>query len=155
MADALIDAVEKNDVPLVKNLIERGVDVNVVDRDGVTALIWAARKGFRECAKLLLGANADVEKANRFGWAPLHHASRNGHTECVKVWWCENFSFCGGKRNLTLSFAQLLIDWKANVNAKTIDGSSSLHLTAVHGHLACVEVPEAFFLFLHRLAHFS
>ena len=52
MADALIGAVKTNDVALVKQLIGGGVDVNGGDRDGWTALHWAANRGFVECTKL-------------------------------------------------------------------------------------------------------
>ena len=84
MADALIDAVGKNNVPLVKQLIEGGVDVNGVDEDGDTALYYAANRGFVDCLKVLLEANADV-KATSDGWTPLHTTSFSGHAECVKV----------------------------------------------------------------------
>lgn len=84
----LIEAARNNNVESVKQLIERGVDVNgVVDGEQWphTALYFAANKGFVECAKVLLDANADVDKAGRSGWTPLHIASFWGHVECVKV----------------------------------------------------------------------
>lgn len=72
-------------VPSVKQLIARGVDVNGVDEDGWTPLIWAAKEGFVECVKVLLEAKADLDKALDGGLTPLHIASRYGHVECVKV----------------------------------------------------------------------
>ena len=138
MADALIDAVEKNDVALVRQLIGRGVYVDGVDNAwGRSALYWAAREGFVECAKVLLEANADVHKANDSGWNPLHPASYNGHVECVKVGCLFGLWM---KKQSHFSLLQLLINWKANVNAKTNSDRSPLHFAAMGGHLACVEV---------------
>lgn len=85
MADVLIDAVKENDVPLIKELIERGVDVNIGGQTGESALYWAAMKGFVGCVQVLLEANADVHKATRGGWTPLHMASCTGRVECGKV----------------------------------------------------------------------
>jgi ankyrin repeat protein len=140
MSDALIDAVKENDIALLKQLIEDGADVNGVDEVVRTALFWAAVKGFVGCARLLLVANADVNKGNRGGWTPLHIASSNGHGECVKVRWLRYLFGLWMKNNLSLSLLQLLIDWKAIVNAKENDGRSPLHLAAEQGQLACVEV---------------
>src|SRR3990167_4378832 len=85
MADDLINAVKENDVPLVKQLIGRGANVNHVDGYGCTALYWASTRGFVEYAKVLLEANADVDRANLYGETPLQSTSSRGHAECVKV----------------------------------------------------------------------
>ena len=97
MTDALIHAVDKNDVALVKELIGKGVYVDGVDSFGWTPLRCAAGKGFVDCAKPLLESNAYVNKVDGDGWTPLHFASNNGHVGCVKVWWCDNNPFwvCG------------------------------------------------------------
>ena len=96
MADALSNAVEENDVVLVKELIGKGADVNGVDRNGWTALHWAVWRGFAGCTRVLLESNADVDKANHSGATPLHRALNIGHVECVKVWWwCGTFSLYG------------------------------------------------------------
>ena len=42
----LVNAVQNQNMNQIKNLIEHGVDVNSIsERDGWTALIWAARNG--------------------------------------------------------------------------------------------------------------
>ena len=88
MEDALIVAASQNDVSLVKQLIQRGVDVNGVDGYGYTSLYCAACRGFAECAQLLLEAKADVDKADSYGgWTPVFVASKWGYMECVKVGW--------------------------------------------------------------------
>ena len=137
MANALIHAVIKDEVALVKQFIEGGADVNGADRRGSTALSYAAGEGLVECTKVLLEANADVEQADRDGLTPLYTASLNGRAKCVKVRWCDIFF---RKNNLTLFVVQLLIDWKANVNSKDHACQSPLHLGVIRGRLACIEV---------------
>ena len=53
-------AIRKNNLILVKKLIERGADVNQVDEHGYTALMYASRKGHSQIVKYLVedaGAN--------------------------------------------------------------------------------------------------
>lgn len=139
MSSALIDATRENAVPLVTQLIARGVDVCDADNYGRTALFWAAYRGFEECTKLLLEANADVNKFDLLGWNALHVASCNGYVNCVKVE--ISFRFVDEKKKNNLTFAvQLLIKWDAYVDARTNHRISSLHLAAKEGHLACFEV---------------
>ena len=65
-ADApLADAAERSDRASVRALVERRVDVDQVQVDGMTALHWAAYHDDLETAKLLVDAEADVEAANR------------------------------------------------------------------------------------------
>jgi ankyrin repeat protein len=83
---SLIKAVKENDIESVKRIIVcDGVDVNYVDSDGYTALLWTGPKGLVDCVKILLDAKADVDKANSNGQTPLHIAAACGRVECVKV----------------------------------------------------------------------
>ena len=80
-ADApLADAAEKADRAGVRALLERRVDVNQAQVDGMTALHWAAYRDDLETAKLLVDAGADVKAANRYGVTPalagLHQRQR-------------------------------------------------------------------------------
>ena len=60
----------------VKSLLEAGAKVNLKDRDGWTALMYAARyqEGL-ECVQLLMGAGADVKAKNAYGSSALVLAS--------------------------------------------------------------------------------
>ena len=59
--------------------------VNMVDKYGMTALIYACRKGYTEVVKLLLEANADVNMVNKYGNSALMYACKDGYTEIVKL----------------------------------------------------------------------
>ncbi len=55
-----IRTAESGDFQAVKELIDKGVDVNVSDRYGSTALWKASQYGHTEVVKLLIDAGADV-----------------------------------------------------------------------------------------------
>ena len=84
--------------------LKNGADVNAIDNDGITALMWASARGYTDVVRFLLenGANVNV-KAND-GLTALIWASDNG---CVEV-------------------VRLLLENGANVNAKKDDGQTVL-----------------------------
>ena len=51
-------------------LIEHGADVNVRDKDGNSALMWAVSSGLDDVAKLLVRHRADLTLANNEGTTP-------------------------------------------------------------------------------------
>src|SRR4051812_6534802 len=85
-ADAtLADAAERSDRTGVRALIERRVDVNRAQVDGMTALHWAAHLDDLETAKLLVDTKAEVNAANRYGVTPLSLACTNGNGAMVDL----------------------------------------------------------------------
>ena len=62
-------------------------DVNAADCMGITALIWATRRGQCEVVKVLLEReDIDPNRADtRYGRTPLTIAARNGHERLVKI----------------------------------------------------------------------
>ena len=56
-------------------LAKAGADLNVVDRDGRTALHWAAAEGRQDAVAQLLALNASVFNADAKGRTPLHLAA--------------------------------------------------------------------------------
>ncbi|GMH35737.1 hypothetical protein BSKO_03605 [Bryopsis sp. KO-2023] len=59
--------------------------VNKRDRDGFTALHFAALYDHREIVRLLLERGADADCADKMGRTPLHVASARGHHEVVQM----------------------------------------------------------------------
>ena len=79
----LIAAVRAEDVAEVRTLIDTGIDVDVSQPDGATALHWAVFRQQGEIVHLLLVAGADVNVANELGATPLWLAANNGDSELV------------------------------------------------------------------------
>src|SRR5262245_8599445 len=71
-ADALLaDAAEQKKGKLVRELLEKGADVNQAQADGMTALHWAAYHDDLELAKDLIGEGANVDAENRYLVTPM------------------------------------------------------------------------------------
>jgi len=75
------------DVSKIKDLIEKGADVEAKDKWGMTPLNLACRNKSLELAKLLLDKGADVMAKVGFGdrWTPLHRASDGNAIKIVKL----------------------------------------------------------------------
>ncbi|KAF3912393.1 Inversin [Arthrobotrys entomopaga] len=83
-------ATRNNSPRLVELLVKAGVDVNLPDENGESALFIAAKLGHVECAKILLtepeAQKADIEFTEpNFGWTPLFTAAVHGHTQVVTL----------------------------------------------------------------------
>ncbi|MBQ01887.1 MAG: hypothetical protein CL477_14550 [Acidobacteria bacterium] len=81
----LIEAVRGHDQPAVRDLLQRGADVNTREGDGATALHWAVHLNDAETVTLLLEAGAAVDAVNDLGVAPLLIAATNGNADIVTV----------------------------------------------------------------------
>lgn len=82
---SLTNAIEKNDLGLLKQLISEGADLNGLCSEGFWTPLGIAVNGNRlECLRVLLEANADVNKPDG-SITPLHYATSDGYTECMKV----------------------------------------------------------------------
>uniref|UniRef100_A0A093VPM2 Putative ankyrin repeat protein n=1 Tax=Talaromyces marneffei PM1 TaxID=1077442 RepID=A0A093VPM2_TALMA len=120
----------------VKLLLENGADVNAASGPwktdvhkvhqidnvrgmslkyelGMTALIWAARRGMRDMIELLMEHGADIEAHSSSGETALLAGSEAGHKEIVKF----------------------LIDRGANLSAKDSFGQTALYKAAANGHV--------------------
>ena len=74
-----------NEVAMAKALIERGANVNVVDKQGMTPLLWAASMDFGDPAmiELLLKSGAKADAKNKDGLTALDLARKYGHAEVI------------------------------------------------------------------------
>ncbi|KAL6079071.1 Rab-GAP TBC domain-containing protein [Balamuthia mandrillaris] len=96
------------------------LSVDSCDRNGNTALHWAAAHGQLASLRLLLEKyGANVEAEDKEGCTALHCASLRGHLACLKF---------------------LIKQSNANVNHRDFDGATPLHKAAAMGHRRCVEV---------------
>ena len=75
-----LEGIDKN----VLNLIQTGVDVNIQDENGMTALMMACEGGCVALVEQLINAGADVNIQNIFGNTALICATLKRQNECVK-----------------------------------------------------------------------
>lgn len=116
----VVDAAERGDTGLVRELLQNGADANEAQGDGMTALHWAAESDNTELAGLLIFAGANLEAGTRIGgYTALHIASRKGHADIVKA----------------------LLDANANASATTTTSRvMPIHLAAAAGNTDAVRV---------------
>ena len=81
--ESFFRAAEKNDGELCLLFLTAGVDVNVRDGDGVSALVLAAESGSTAALEVLLENGADVNSADARGRTALMHASEMGSLSAV------------------------------------------------------------------------
>ena len=99
-------------------LASADVDVNAVEPDGSTALLWAAYKDDLAGADKLIRAGANVNAANDLGVTPLWAASQNGSASMVKR----------------------LLDAHANPNLALLAGETPVMVAARSGYSEIVEM---------------
>ncbi|MDR2787163.1 MAG: ankyrin repeat domain-containing protein [Candidatus Accumulibacter sp.] len=136
------EALARGDTGAVIALINRGMDVNTVDRQGNTLLIQSIQRDLPELFDHLMKIRARINRRNRngetalsiaaylgridhvrrlveagaemnfFGWPPLAYAAYNGHVKIVDY----------------------LIEKGAEVDARTENGSTALFFASRFGH---------------------
>jgi ankyrin repeat protein len=74
-----------NEVAMAKTLIDRGANVNIVDKLGMTPLLWAASMDFGDPSmiELLLKSGAKADARNKDGLTALDLARKYGHAEVI------------------------------------------------------------------------
>ena len=106
---ALHYACQKGQFEIVKNLINRGADINIQTISKKTPLHLATERGSQEIVNFLLSKGASVNAKTNFGTQPLHTAAENGYYE----------------------IAETLIDHGAEIGCKIIDHNLTQLLLAV------------------------
>ena len=105
----------KGKLEVLELFLKYGVDINVKDKNGMTALFHAATKGNTAACRLLSGS-MPFSKANN-GCTPLHAAAYDGDLEIFKV----------------------LCPRGQDISPKNEDGDTPLHFAAQTGHLKMFE----------------
>jgi uncharacterized protein len=84
-SEEFLKLVATADVATIQNLLSRGAPVDAKNKDGETALHFAAETGKKELAELLLRAGASVNAKNDSKLTPLAIAVNHGHVEVAKL----------------------------------------------------------------------
>lgn len=83
---ALHFAAKYNYCECIEYLLQRGIDVNVMNSRGQTPIIFAAISGSHESIELLASHGGDINRADKIDnqrWSPIFYAIRNSHVRCV------------------------------------------------------------------------
>ena len=99
-------------------LAKKSGDVNAVETDGSTALLWAANLNDTDLVSRLIKAGANAKAKNQLGSTPLSEAVYNSNTEMVKV----------------------LLDAGADPNATGPDGQTPLMVVAKTSNVAIAKL---------------
>jgi predicted negative regulator of RcsB-dependent stress response len=81
----LTAATKAGDPEIIKQIIEKGADVNKADESGQTPLHWGSQKGKTDAVKVLIDAKADINAKNDNGETPLALAKSNNFPEIEKL----------------------------------------------------------------------
>jgi ankyrin repeat protein len=81
---ALMLAAQNNHIPVIKYLIDRGADINLVNAMKNSALMLAADAGHAEAVKLLAEQGANIGLGNEYKHTALIIACEKGHLEVAK-----------------------------------------------------------------------
>uniref|UniRef100_A0A0G4H701 Uncharacterized protein n=1 Tax=Chromera velia CCMP2878 TaxID=1169474 RepID=A0A0G4H701_9ALVE len=116
--ESLIMASKEGDLQKVKKMIHCGkAYVDMQDKHGNTALMWASLHGHKDTARLLVDGKANVDMQNSDGKTALMWASLNGHMDIVR----------------------LLLDAKSNMSIEDQQGNSALMLAVKNEDVEMVE----------------
>lgn len=112
----IFNAIAKQDRHRVLQLIRDKVDINVMNTENMTPLMYAASKNDEELVKALLNSKADLELCDNHGETALFYA--------------DNLSDYKNQKNNVID---LLLDADVNVNAQNKNGYTPLLIATVNG----------------------
>jgi ankyrin repeat protein len=108
----------KDDLEMVKTLIEHGADIHKADNEGVTPILCAAYNNNLEMVKTLIEHRADIHKADDEGVTPILCAAYKGNLEIV----------------------QLLIEHGADINQADDEGITPILCAAYNNNIKMVQL---------------
>jgi ankyrin repeat protein len=137
-------------VAAIPILVQKGVNLDVRDNDGNTALMIAFEAGNDKASKLLIDAGANLDIRDNTGKTALMLAAEKGEFDVVDALIVAganlNIRDNAGKTALMLAAAKGLVDLvrilivaKANLNIRDNDGKTALMLAAEEGRADVVE----------------
>lgn len=145
MPEELFAAISDGNTSRLRELIDAGADVNVVDNHGFTPLQRALQSGNLDAVEKLLLANANVNAETDAGVTPLDIAIATNNAVAVRMLLAAKANpsrgnpLAAASSQGNLSAVELLLGNHASVNAMDSHGWSALHRAAAEGHTAVVE----------------
>jgi uncharacterized protein len=144
--DDVIEAIKRNDVITVRQLIARGVSPDTVDAKGNTLLIIAAREGSIDIVRHLISSHSSISAVNAVGEDAMMHAAIQGHLEIVRYLLVQGADpnkpgwnaliYAAVKGDVRI--ARLLLAYGAAIDATAPNGLTALMMAARDGHTELV-----------------
>ena len=127
-ADTLVDAVKSGDRDAALAMIAEGVDPNVAEPNGTTALQWAVYREDVDLVERLIDRGANPSTVNSFGSTPMMEAATNGNARIIGMLLDagadvdspnreDQTALMAVARTGNVDAAQLLLDAGAQINA--------------------------------------
>ena len=138
-----IDSAKQGDIEKIRECLASDININAVNSDGKTALMWASKNGHFEIVKYLIANGANVNATGWYDYTALMVASQYGHLEVVK-YLVENgadanqgalSASCYGH----FEIVKYLVENGADVNAKDKYGNTALMAASQYGHFEIVK----------------
>ena len=146
----LEEAAANGNERLVTQLVESGADVTYRDRDGWSAMHWAAEEGDIRTINVLWESGADVNAVSSYGTSPLHCAAHSGNDNVRSLLQCGANHFdstCHGWTPLHHAafmghshHVQALLQAGSNASSQDNHGWSVLHLAVLSRDLATIRL---------------
>ncbi|KAE9127030.1 hypothetical protein PF010_g5064 [Phytophthora fragariae] len=150
---SLLTAVQRNDLETARRLLALDVDIELRSEDNnFTPLCWAAQAGNLEMVQLLIVEGAQVDAATTSGFTPLLLAASAGHAHVVQQLLMKgaDSEACIKRSGFTallvavfnnyVGVVRHLVKKRVNLEVRSADGSTALHLAAEKGHAAVVQL---------------
>lgn len=149
----LFEAMDKNDVNEVKELIANGADCQIENELGLTVLHWASFTGHKSIVEMVVmnGVNPDKVSIKGYMQTPLILAAQGGHIDIAqyliqkgaKIDAKDMFGRTPLSHSLEagqLSMSKFLLNQDANVDSKDDVSQTPLHIAVVKGNIEIVEL---------------
>ncbi|KAL6638754.1 hypothetical protein ACP70R_023613 [Stipagrostis hirtigluma subsp. patula] len=134
---------------IVSLLIESGVNINLRNCRGQTALMQACLYGHWKVVQILVLFKANIHRRDCFsGATAIHFAALKGHTRCIRLLVADYVPSLSGFWNImrgkstdeTKKDAFDAVGLRRLINGKSDGGVTALHLAALHGHAESVQL---------------
>nr|DAD45567.1 TPA_asm: hypothetical protein HUJ06_003797 [Nelumbo nucifera] len=134
---------------IVTLLLESGVDINLRNYRGQTALMQACQHGHWEVVQTLMLFRANIHKTDYLnGGTALHFAALNGHSRCIRLLLVDYIPSHPDvwsilrkrsiKEESTIEFDQGALS--KVINKPSDGGITALHMAALNGHAESVQL---------------
>lgn len=114
----LITAAREGQLAVIKDLMNKGQEVDCELKYGSSALMIAASRGHDDIVRLIASAGGKVNRRNKFGISPLSEAAERGHHKVLRT----------------------LVEFGADVNMLHNNGGTAILAAAVRRDLKTVKV---------------